>query len=72
MTLMRPETAVLSQLLCDLPDTPPATSQPVGSLLVRALGLVEPEPETDFEASVREGHFETYTEYDARLTREGR
>lgn len=71
MTLLRPETAVMSQLLCDLPDTPPETRQPVGSALIRALHLApeppEPEAESDFDRSVRAGFVEPLDDWAERV-----
>lgn len=66
MTLMRPESAVLSVLLCDLPDTPAEVGQPIGAGLVRALGLVKTEPDPDFEESVRLELTESFDAYSIR------
>lgn len=49
MTLMRTETAIRSELLCDLPDLAPDRKQAMGAALVRALRLLSPDP--DFAAT---------------------
>ena len=50
----RTETAALSNLLCDLPDSPPAQRQLVGAALVRALRLANPDP--DYADTVASGY----------------
>jgi hypothetical protein len=67
MAIMRPETVVLSALLSDLPDVPAAQQQAVGSSLLRALGLVKRETDTDFTASLDGGFTESLADFDARL-----
>ena len=42
-------TAVVSELLCDLPDAPAEQREQYGAALVRALGLTNPDP--DFAAT---------------------
>ncbi|MGQ4513622.1 hypothetical protein [Streptomyces sp. DW26H14] len=65
MTVLRPETAVVSQLLCDLPDAPADQQQRYGAALVRAPRLHDPDP--DFAASVAAGHVETPDAWAARV-----
>ncbi|MFE2497158.1 hypothetical protein [Streptomyces scopuliridis] len=60
MTLLRPETAVLSELLCDLPDAKPETRDLVVTPLMRP---VDP----DFQASVDAGYVEWPDEWAARV-----
>ncbi|MEU0665706.1 hypothetical protein ABZ508_26470 [Streptomyces lavendulocolor] len=61
---MTPATAIVSQLLCELPDSAPPVQQQVGQVLVRALGLVDREPAdektaADYAASLAAGYVET-------------
>lgn len=65
MTLMRTETAVVSELLCDLPDLPPADKQAMGAALVRALRLIAPDP--NYADTVAAGYVEDLDAYTARL-----
>ncbi|WP_406325245.1 hypothetical protein [Streptomyces niveus] len=63
MTLMRPETAVLSELLCDLPDTPAPVAATVAAAMVRAVMR----PESDYEKSERKGFTETLDQWCERV-----
>ncbi|MFD8919400.1 hypothetical protein ACFV0Y_16475 [Streptomyces sp. NPDC059569] len=65
MTILHPDTAVLSELLCDLPDAPAETRDLVVTPLVRALGLRTVDP--DFQASVDAGYVEWPDEWAARV-----
>jgi hypothetical protein len=61
MTILRPEAAVVSELLCGLPDARPKDRRDLGSTLLRALDLVPelPDDATDFGASLASGFVET-------------
>ncbi|MFE9886816.1 hypothetical protein [Streptomyces scopuliridis] len=61
------ETAVLSALLCDLPDAAAEVRAPIASSLIRSLGLTERPVDPDFQASVDAGYVEWPDEWAARV-----
>ncbi|WP_405944693.1 hypothetical protein [Streptomyces sp. NBC_00932] len=63
MTLLRPETVILSNSLCDLASAPPEVRQQIGTGLVRALGLSD----RDFEDTVAAGYVESVDDWAARI-----
>lgn len=63
---MTTETAIVSHLLCDLPDTAPPIQETYGPQLVRSLGLGNHQPTTDFQASLDAGFVEDLETYTAR------
>jgi hypothetical protein len=63
MTLLRPETVILSNSLCDLPDAPAEVQQQIGAGLVRALHLVD----LDYEDSLAAGYVESLDAFAARI-----
>ncbi|GGJ87300.1 hypothetical protein GCM10011583_18560 [Streptomyces camponoticapitis] len=66
MTLLSTETAVMSELLCDLPSTPASVASPIATAMVRA--VMRPEPvETDYEKSERKGFTETLDQWCERV-----
>lgn len=69
MTILRPETAVVSELLCDHADLPPVQRREIDRQIVRALRLAAPDP--DFADSVRSGYVDL-DEFDPQLYRPDR
>ncbi|MFF1843102.1 hypothetical protein ACFVW9_15315 [Streptomyces sp. NPDC058217] len=65
MTARRTTTAVVSELLSDLPDAPPATRAQIAPQLLRALGLTK--EQRDYQDTVAAGYVETPAEFGARI-----
>lgn len=68
---MTPQTAIVSELLCDLPDAPAPIRQAVGGPLLRALDLVEVERGAQttiaYTATLDAGHMEDLNTWAARV-----
>ncbi|MFC8272326.1 hypothetical protein ACFUJR_07240 [Streptomyces sp. NPDC057271] len=68
---MTPQTAIVSELLCDLPDAEPQIREAAGAQLLRALNLVEIErglqTTVAYTASLAAGHVEDLDAWAARV-----
>ncbi|MFD3333576.1 hypothetical protein ACFWV1_13155 [Streptomyces sp. NPDC058700] len=62
---MTPQTAIVSNLLCDLDAAPALVRESAGGMLLRSLGLVASDP--DFTASIRDGHTESLDDWTRRV-----
>jgi hypothetical protein len=60
---MTPQTAIVSELLCDLPDAEPQVREAVSAHLLRALRVVD----SDYTASLAAGHVEDLDAWAARV-----
>ncbi|MEV0917895.1 hypothetical protein AB0I93_27005 [Streptomyces sp. NPDC049967] len=65
MTARRTTTAVVSELLTELPDAPTATRALVAPQLLRALGLTK--EQRDYEDTVAAGYVESPDEFAVRI-----
>lgn len=65
MSARRTTTAVVSELLTDLPDAPPATRAMVVPQLLRALGLTK--EQRDYQDTVAAGYVETLDQFAVRI-----
>ncbi|MEU7032676.1 hypothetical protein ABZ958_03195 [Streptomyces sp. NPDC046237] len=60
---MTPQTAIVSELLCELDVAPAPIREAAGAQLLRALDLVDP----DYTASLAAGHVESLDDWARRV-----
>lgn len=61
---MTPQTAIVSNLLCDLDAAPAPVRETAGGMLLRSLGLTA---DPDYTASIRDGHTESLDDWTLRV-----